>query len=75
MAINTCDHDLGFLGMVLRSSDFDPLNNGNPFAPPIDPGPAPINVTGTASQITEVVRLCKDDKVKIHHPTVNFALF
>ena len=64
MSITTCDHNLGFLGMVLRASYFDPLNNGNPFAPPIDPGPAPINPTGTAPQITEVVRLYKDDKEK-----------
>ena len=50
--------------MVLRSSDFDPLKNGKPFAPPIYPGPSPINFTGTASQTTEVVRLYKDDKEK-----------
>ena len=64
MSITTCDHNLGFLGMALRASDFDPLNNGNPFAPPIDPGPAPINATGTAALITEVVCLYKDDKEK-----------
>ena len=73
--ITTSDHNLGFLTMVLRASYFDPINNGNPFAPPIDPGPAPINATGTAAQITEVVRLYKDDKVKFHYPTVNFTLF
>ena len=32
--------------------------------PPIDPGPAPINTTDTAAQITEVVRLYKDEKEK-----------
>ena len=64
MSITTCDHNLGFLGMVLRVSYFDPLNNGNPFAPPIDPVPAPVNDTDTASQITEVVRLYKYDKEK-----------
>ena len=30
MSITTCDHNLVFLGMVLRASYFDPLNNGNP---------------------------------------------
>ena len=62
MSITNCDHNLGFLGMVLRALDFDPLNNENPFLPPIYPGPAPVNVTGTAAQITEVVRLYKNDK-------------
>ena len=47
MAINTCKHNLGFVGMVLRASDFDPLNNGNPFAPPKDPGPNHFNAIGT----------------------------
>ena len=64
MSITTCDHNLGFLGMVLRASDFDPLNNGNPLAPPIDPGPAPINTTDAAAQITEIVRLYKYNKEK-----------
>ena len=62
MAINTCDQNLGFLGMVRRASDFDPLNNGNRFAPPTDPGPAPVNAISTAAQIVEVIRLYKDDK-------------
>ena len=62
MFITTCDHNLGFLGMVLRASYFDPVNNGNPFVPPIYPGPAPINATGTSAQVTEVVRLYKEDK-------------
>ena len=48
--------------MVLQASGFDTLKNGNPFAPPIDPGPAPINASGTASQITEVVHLKKEVK-------------
>ena len=74
MYITTCDHNLGFLGMVIWSSDFDTLNNRNPFLPPADPGPAPINATGTAAQITEVVRLYKDDKEK-WPPAVNLALF
>ena len=47
MAITTCDHNLGFLGMVLRASDFDPLNNGNPFAPPKDTGPNHVNAIDT----------------------------
>ena len=64
MYITTCDHNLGFLGMVLRSSDFDYLNNGNPFTPPIDPGTTPANATDTAAQITEVVRLYKYNKEK-----------
>ena len=64
MSITTCGHNLGLLEMVLRTSDFDPLNNGNPFAPPTDPGPDPINSVSTADQITEVVRLYKDDKEK-----------
>ena len=57
MFITTCYHNLGFLGMVLRASDSDPLNNGKPFAAPIDPGPAPIDTTSTAAPITEVVCL------------------
>ena len=36
ISITTCDHNLGFLGMVLLASYFDPLNNRNPFVPPID---------------------------------------
>ena len=62
MSIKTCDHNLGFLIMVPRASDFDPLKNGNPFAPPTYPGPCPINFIGAATQITEVVRLYKDYK-------------
>ena len=27
VSITTCDHNLGFPGMVIRASDFDPLNN------------------------------------------------
>ena len=57
MAITACDHNLGFLGMVLRSSYFFPINNINPFAPPTDPWPTPINSIGTASKTTEVVSL------------------
>ena len=64
MYITTCDHSLGFLAMVIWASYFDPLNNRNPFAPPIDPGPTPINVTVTDAQINEVVRLYKDYKEK-----------
>ena len=64
MSITTCYHNLGFLGMVLWASDFDPLNNGNPFAPPIEPGTAPFNATGTAALTTEVVRLYKNAKEK-----------
>ena len=51
--------------MLIRTSDINSLINGNPFAPPIDPGPAPVNTTGTASQITEVIRLYKYYKEKI----------
>ena len=65
MSITTCGHNLGFLGMVLRASYFDPLNNRNPFVPPIDPKPAPVNATGTYAQITEVVGRYKYYKEKI----------
>ena len=74
MPITTSDHNLGFLTMVLQALYFDPLNNGNPFAPPIEPGPVPINATGTSAQITEVVHVYKDEKVKIHRPTVNLVI-
>ena len=57
MAITTCDHNLGLLGMVLQASYFDTLNNRNPFAPPTDPGPAHINAIGTEDQINEAVRI------------------
>ena len=57
MAITNCDHSLDFLGMVLRELYFNPINNRNPFAPPTDPGPSPINIIDKAAQITEVVRL------------------
>ena len=50
--------------MVLQASDFDPLKNGNLFAPPIDTGPAPANSIGTSSKITEAVRLYKYYKEK-----------
>ena len=36
MYINNCDHNLGFLGMVLPALYFNPFNNGNPFVPPTD---------------------------------------
>ena len=62
MAITICDHNLDLLRMVLQASDINPLNNGNPFSPPTDPGPAIINSIVTAAQTNEVVRLCKDDK-------------
>ena len=64
MSITTCDHNLCLFGMVLQESGFDLLNNGNPFAPPTDPGPAPVNTIGKAAQITEIVRLYKYDKEK-----------
>ena len=64
MAITTCDHNLGLIGMVLRASYFDPLNNGNPFYPTKYPGPAPFNAIITSAQITEVVRLYRDEKEK-----------
>ena len=64
MYITTCDHNLGFLGMVLRVSYFDPLNNRNPFSSPTDHGPTPVNSIVTGDQITEVVRLYKYDKEK-----------
>ena len=50
--------------MLLRASDLDPLNNGNPFYPPIDPGTASVNANSTAAQTTEVVCLYKIDKEK-----------
>ena len=53
MSITTCDHNQGFLGMVLRASNLDPLKKENPVAPPTDPGPASVNTIGTADQITE----------------------
>ena len=60
--------------MVLRASDFDPLNNENPFAPPIDPVTAPIKTTGTAAQITEF--FCREKKTKKNSPpTAHFTLF
>ena len=62
MAIITCDHNLGFVGMLLQESDFDPLNSRNPFAPPIDPGPALFNTISKTAQITEVLGLYKYDK-------------
>ena len=62
MSITTCDHNLGFLGMLLRASNFDPLNNRKSFSPPTDPGPAPVNAIGTAAQIDEFLRLYKDEK-------------
>ena len=74
MRIATCNHNIGFLIMVLQELDFDPLINGNPFAPPIDPIPAPGNATGTDTQITEVVRLYKYNK-KNSPPTMNTTLF
>ena len=64
MAITVYDHNLGLLGMDLRASDFNPLKNSNPFAPPTDPRTDPINDVSTVTQITEVIRLCKDDKDK-----------
>ena len=64
MEVTTCDHNLGFLGLVLRESYFNPLNIGNPFVPPTDPGPAPINATGKDAQITEFFQLYKDNKEK-----------
>ena len=74
MSITTCDHNLGFLGMVLRASDFDPLNKGNLFVPPINAGPAHVNFTRTSAQSNELVSLYKDDKTN-SLPTVNFAIF
>ena len=50
--------------MVLLASDFDSLNNGNPFAPPTDPRPAPVYSIGSAAQITEFVHLYEDEKEK-----------
>ena len=64
MAITTCYHNLCSLGMVLWASYFNPLNNVNPFAPPMDTGPSPIYSIGTADQITEFVLLYKYDKEK-----------
>ena len=64
ISITTCDHNIVLLRMVLLASDFDPINNRNPFEPPTDPGPSPINSTVTAAKITEVVRLYKGDKEK-----------
>ena len=54
MAITTCDHNLGFLGIVLQASYFDHLNNGNPFAITKYTRPSPINAIETSDQINEV---------------------
>ena len=64
MSITTCDYNLGFLVMVLGASDFDPLNNRNPFASPTDPRPAPVNAIVTGAQITEGERLYRYEKEK-----------
>ena len=74
MSITTCDHILGFLIIVVRGLDFDPLNNRNPSEIPTDPISAPVNDIGTAYQITEVVRIYKDDKEN-SPPTVHLELF
>ena len=55
MSTTKCDHNLGYLGIVLWASYLDPLNNRNPLAPPTDTGLAPINVIVTYYQITEAV--------------------
>ena len=64
MYITTCDQNIDFLGMILQASDFDPLNNGKTFEPPIDHESAPVNATDTAAQITEGLRLYKNCKEK-----------
>ena len=62
MSISNCDYNRVSLVMILRTSDLDPLNNRNPFAPTIDPKPSHANATSTAAQITEFVRIYKDKK-------------
>ena len=74
MSITTCDHNLGFLGMVLRASDFDPLNNGNTFAPPKDPYPLLSIPTANLLKSLKLYVSAKTTK-KNSPPTVNFALF
>ena len=74
MPINTCDHNLGFLGMVLQAPDFYPQNNENPFAPPTDLGPAPVNAINTAAQTTESYA-SKNMTKENSPPSMNFALF
>ena len=64
MSMTPRDHNLYFLGIVLRASDLNPLNNRNIFAPPTDLGPYPVNSISTSAQITEVVSFYKDDKEK-----------
>ena len=62
MSIATCDHNLGFLGMVLQAAYCDIFKSINPCAPSTNPGPAPVNAIGASFQITEVVRIYKSDK-------------
>ena len=59
MSITTCDHNLGFLGILLRASNSDPLHNRKPFAPPTDLGPAPVNAIVTAAQISDSTNTTK----------------
>ena len=61
MSITTCDQNLVLLGMVLIASDYDPINNKNSFSPPTDPVPAPVNAIVTATQITNSLRIYKDN--------------
>ena len=65
--IATCDHNLGFLVMVLWASYFNPLNNKNSLVPPTYTGPAPINAISIVSQITEVIHLYQNGKYKFTH--------
>ena len=51
MSITTCEQNLGLLGMLLRESYFNPLNNGIPFATPKYAGPTPVNTICTSTQI------------------------
>ena len=62
MVITICDHNIGLLGMVLQPSDFNTLTRRNPFAPPIDPGPSPINSICTSAKNFEATHLYKHGK-------------
>jgi hypothetical protein len=64
MAITTSDPILGFLGLVLKDTTFQTLSaTANSYAPPTDPGDAPIAV-GTAAIITENTRVFVIEKDK-----------
>ena len=66
MSVTTCDHNLGFLIMVLQEPDFCPLKNGNIFVPPTDLGSSPINDVVTDAKVTEFIHLYKEN-ISLHY--------